>query len=70
MTAKDLVGDGNGVNRTLLKDVLQLKGYEILEAKDGSEGLRLGRRPCRVRPYGGIFKEEERINVFPLIYSG
>ena len=43
MSAKILVVDDNDVNRTLLKDVLQLRGYEILEAKDGKEGVRLAR---------------------------
>jgi len=40
---KVLVVDDNDVNRTLLRDVLHLKGYEVMEAKDGSEGVRMAR---------------------------
>lgn len=43
MTGKILVVDDNDANRTLLRDVLQLKGYEILEADDGKEGVSLAR---------------------------
>lgn len=38
-----LVVEDNDVNRSLVKDVLALGGYEILEARNGSEGVRLAR---------------------------
>jgi CheY-like chemotaxis protein len=38
-----LVVEDNDANRSLVKDVLALGGYEILEARDGSEGVRLAR---------------------------
>ncbi len=38
-----LVVEDNDANRSLVKDVLALGGYEILEARNGSEGVRLAR---------------------------
>jgi len=38
-----VVVEDNDVNRSLVKDVLALGGYEILEARNGSEGVRLAR---------------------------
>ena len=38
-----LVVEDNDMNRSLVKDVLALGGYEILEARNGSEGVRLAR---------------------------
>ncbi len=43
MTAKILVVEDDVANRTLLKDVLNYYGYEVLEAKDGKEGISLAR---------------------------
>lgn len=41
MAARILVVDDNDINRKLLRDVLLIKGYEVLEAKDGNEGVRM-----------------------------
>ena len=43
MTAKILVVEDDVANRTLLKDVLNYCGYEVLEARDGKEGISLAR---------------------------
>ncbi len=43
MTLKILVVDDCDLNRELLRDVLTLKGYEILEAKNGKEAVGLAR---------------------------
>ncbi|MEK6697864.1 MAG: response regulator [Nitrospirota bacterium] len=41
MSAKILVADDTGENRALLKDVLMYYGYEVIEAQDGAEAVRL-----------------------------
>ncbi len=38
-----LVVEDNDKNRKLVRDVLTFKGYEIIEAETGEEGLRLAR---------------------------
>lgn len=39
MAPRILVVEDNEKNRVLLRDVLILSGYEVLEAKDGLEGI-------------------------------
>ncbi len=41
MNAKILVADDTRENRALLKDVLMYYGYEVIEAQDGAEAVRL-----------------------------
>jgi two-component system, cell cycle response regulator DivK len=41
MGTRILVVDDNEMNRKLLRDVLQIKGYEVLEAHDGNEGVKM-----------------------------
>ncbi len=41
MSKKILVVGDNKVNRILLTDVLKIKGYEVLEAENGSIGLKI-----------------------------
>ena len=43
MTAKILVVEDDPTNRKMLKDVLNYYGYEVLEAKDGKEGISMAR---------------------------
>ncbi len=45
-----LIVEDNEKNRKLLRDVLTFKGYEIIEAETGEEGIRLAqeRRPSLV----------------------
>jgi len=45
-----LVVEDNDKNRKLVRDVLTFKGYEIIEAETGEEGVRLAqeRRPSLV----------------------
>ncbi len=43
MTSKILVVEDNPTNRAMLKDVLNYYGYEVIEAKDGAEGVQLAR---------------------------
>ncbi|MHB8881014.1 MAG: response regulator [Thermodesulfovibrionales bacterium] len=43
MSKKILIVEDNTKNRVLLRDVLQYHGYEVLEAADGEEGVRLAR---------------------------
>ena len=45
-----LIVEDNEKNRKLVRDVLTFKGYEILEAETGAEGVRLAqeRRPSLV----------------------
>lgn len=38
-----LIIEDNADNRTLLKDLLEIKGYQVLEAGDSEAGLRLAR---------------------------
>lgn len=38
-----LIIEDNADNRTLLKDLLEIKGYQVLEASDGEAGLRIAR---------------------------
>jgi CheY-like chemotaxis protein len=38
---KVLVAEDNGVNRELLRELLELRGYTVLEACDGQEALRI-----------------------------
>jgi CheY-like chemotaxis protein len=40
---KILVVEDNETNRLLLRDILLYHGYEVIEAEDGSEGVRLAR---------------------------
>ncbi len=39
MHQKILIVEDNDRNRELVKDILTLRGYEVLEAKDGVEGV-------------------------------
>jgi two-component system cell cycle response regulator DivK len=39
-----LVVEDNAQNRMLMVDILQCHGYEVLEARDGAEGIRLARQ--------------------------
>lgn len=50
MSAIILVADDTRENRALLKDVLIYYGYEVIEARDGAEAVRLTkeRRPALV----------------------
>ncbi len=43
MSAKILVVDDTRENRALLKDVLMHYGYEVIEAQDGAEAVRLAK---------------------------
>jgi CheY-like chemotaxis protein len=43
MSKKILVVEDNDQNRLLMADVLRPFGYEMLEAKDGEEGVRMAR---------------------------
>jgi len=38
-----LIIEDNADNRTLLKDLLEIKGYQVLEAGDSEAGLRIAR---------------------------
>jgi len=38
---KVLIAEDNAVNRELLRELLELRGYEVLEACDGQEALRI-----------------------------
>ncbi len=44
MPLKILVVDDNDMNRELLRDILTLKGYEILEGRNGKEAISLARQ--------------------------
>jgi CheY-like chemotaxis protein len=50
MSQTVLVVEDNAQNRMLMVDILQCHGYEVLEAKDGAEGIRLARenRPALI----------------------
>ena len=41
-----LIVEDNEKNRKLVRDVLTFKGYEVIEAETGEEGLRLARDRC------------------------
>jgi CheY-like chemotaxis protein len=43
MHQKILIVEDNDRNRELVKDILVLRGYEVLEAKDGVEGVTMAR---------------------------
>lgn len=43
MTAKILVVEDNYQNRLLMVDILKVHGWEVLEARDGLEGIRMAR---------------------------
>ncbi len=43
MGAVILIVEDNSQNRLLMVDILQAHGYEVLEAKEGEEGIRLAR---------------------------
>jgi len=38
---KVLIAEDNAVNRELLRELLELRGYTVLEACDGQEALRI-----------------------------
>jgi len=40
---KILIVEDNEKNRTLVKDVLEYHGYEIIEARDGKEGIKMAK---------------------------
>jgi len=43
MAKKILIVDDNENNRLLMSDILQYRGYEILEAEDGGKGISMAR---------------------------
>src|SRR5579871_374082 len=43
MSHKILVADDNPVSRELIREVLEMSGYEVVEAADGEEALRQAR---------------------------
>jgi two-component system cell cycle response regulator DivK len=43
MAAKVLIVEDNAANRLLMVDILRVHGYEVMEAKEGREGIRLAR---------------------------
>lgn len=44
MTSKILVVEDNGKNRTLIKDVMNYFGYEVIEAENGEQGVQLAKK--------------------------
>lgn len=44
MAAKILIVEDNAQNRLLMVDILVAHGYEVLEARDGEEGIASARR--------------------------
>jgi len=40
---KILIVEDNEKNRTLVKDVLEYHGYEVIEARDGKEGIKMAK---------------------------
>jgi len=47
MAKKILIVDDNENNRLLMSDILQYRGYEILEAEDGGKGVSMA---CELKP--------------------
>ena len=43
MTPKILIVEDNVQNRLLMVDILKVRGYDVLEARDGMEGLQMAR---------------------------
>jgi CheY-like chemotaxis protein len=43
MTPKILIVEDNVQNRLLMVDILKIRGYDVLEARDGMEGLQMAR---------------------------
>lgn len=43
MSKKILVVEDNEENRIMMRDVLRYYGYDVLEAKDGLEGIKMAR---------------------------
>jgi CheY-like chemotaxis protein len=43
MTPTILIVEDNAQNRLLMVDILKVRGYEVLEAHDGAEGIALAR---------------------------
>jgi len=41
-----LIAEDNDKNRKLVRDALQFKGYETVEAETGEDGVRLARERC------------------------
>jgi CheY-like chemotaxis protein len=46
MARKILVVEDNDLNRSLLRDILEYHGYEVVEAADGADGLARARSFC------------------------
>lgn len=44
MTPTILIVEDNAQNRLLMVDILKVRGYEVLEAHDGAEGIELARK--------------------------
>jgi len=47
MAKKILIIDDNKDNRLLMSDILQYRGYEILQAEDGGKGVSMA---CELKP--------------------
>jgi two-component system, cell cycle response regulator DivK len=43
MTPTILIVEDNAQNRLLMVDILKVRGYEVIEAHDGAEGIELAR---------------------------
>ena len=43
MTPNILIVEDNAQNRLLMVDILKVRGYEVIEAHDGAEGIKLAR---------------------------
>lgn len=43
MAERILIVEDNEINLTMLRDVLLAHGYEVIEARDGEEGIRKAR---------------------------
>jgi two-component system cell cycle response regulator DivK len=44
MTPTILIVEDNAQNRLLMVDILKVRGYEVIEAHDGAEGIELARK--------------------------
>jgi len=44
MAKKILIIDDNESNRMLMSDILQYRGYEVMEAEDGSKGINMAQQ--------------------------